>query len=652
MQRPPCEAVVLWALGFPSPPEDETGRISGPSFSHLVVPIDVPIVVVGSDLGVVRFNSAAAEALGLVPTDVGRRPGTIGALAGIRDLDALCADVQAGDAFPGSRRDVRLGDRHFLLRVAPYRGPPGEIAGVVLSFTNVTAFRASLEQAVYEREYTKAILNTVSSPLVVLDETLRVLSANRAFYVLFGVSRNERQGVPLRTLGDAAWTASDLWASLEQILRDGSAFQPLEVERDVSGLGRQTLLVDARRVALQGDGTTILLAFQDITAHKRAEENLRDADRRKDEFLALLSHELRNPLAPIRMGLELIRVSGDSPQSVERVRGMMERQVSQMTRLIDDLLDVSRITSGKIVLQRSPTALRELVERAIEAQRGAIEAAHIDLRLDLPEAACVIDVDPARFVQILSNLLHNAAKFTSPRGEVRVSAEVLDAAPPAPPPRVAVTVSDTGMGIAKELLPRVFDLFVQAESPTARAHGGLGVGLALARRLVEMHGGQIAGYSDGPGRGSAFVITMPLMAAAQSRGAPRPKDVARVATRIVVIDDNVDAATSLAMFVEQLGGAARVAHDGESGLEAVSAFQPDIVFLDIGMPRMDGYQVCRRIRQLPASRPLIMIALTGWGQAQDKQRALDAGFDAHLTKPVDAAVLTRVLAGWAPGTPA
>jgi CheY-like chemotaxis protein len=296
-----------------------------------------------------------------------------------------------------------------------------------------------------------------------------------------------------------------------------------------------------------------------------------------------------------------------------------------------------------MVLQRSLTPLRELVERAIEAQRPAITARQIHLTLTLPEAPCMMDVDPARFVQILSNVLHNATKFTPPHGEVHVSATLLHAASP---PRVAVTVSDTGEGIAQELLPRIFDLFVQAGPATARIQSGLGIGLALARRLVEMHGGEIAGHSDGPGRGSAFVITMPLATSAAVRSVPPPRGAAQVASRIVVIDDNTDAAMTLAMLIEELGGSARVAHDGESGLEAVSAFQPDVVFLDIGMPRMDGYEVCRRIRQQPFPRPPLIIAVTGWGQAQDKQRALDAGFDAHLTKPVDPAVLERMLAGW------
>ncbi len=383
----------------------------------------------------------------------------------------------------------------------------------------------------------------------------------------------------------------------------------------------------------------------DITERKRAEEALKEADRRKDEFLALLAHELRNPMAPIRTGLELIRLSGDSPHTVRRVRAMMERQIRQMVRLIDDLLDVSRIASGKIVLQRAPSALGELVQSAIEAHRAAIEAARIDLTVDLPEQPAVIDVDATRFVQVLSNVLHNATKFTPAQGKVRVSVDLLDSGGT---PQAAISVSDTGIGISNELLPHVFDMFVQAEPATKRAHGGLGIGLALARRLIEMHGGEIVARSEGPGHGAVFTITMPLCTASALQ-APPPTDFPLVASRVVIIDDNRDVATTTSMLVEQLGGSARMAHDAESGLTAIREFQPDIVFLDIGMPGMDGYETCRRIRQQPSPRPILVVAVTGWGQSQDKQRARDAGFDAHLTKPVDPAALANLLAGRAFG---
>lgn len=601
--------------------------------------IDVPIVVVGPDCTLNRINRAAAEAFALAPIDIGRRLSAVAALAGVKDIEQLCAQVISDSA--ASRRDIRSGDRRFLLRIAPYAIGSGQTAGAVLTFTNVTAFRASIEQAIYEREYTKAILNTITSPLVVLDSNLRVQSGNRAFYSMFGISREKAQGIALQSLGDDDWKASGLWAALNAIVSESRDFQSLEIERDFPLTGRRAILLDARRVARDGDGdATILLAAQDITERKRTEEELRTAGRRKDEFLALLAHELRNPLAPIRSGLELIRLAGDTPESVRRVRSIMERQIGQMVRLIDDLLDVSRITSGKIVLQLAPTSVSDLVQAAVDAQRTAIETAKIELTVDMPPLAGVVDVDPTRFVQVLSNVLHNASKFTPPHGRIRCAVATLAAADI---PRVAITISDTGVGIAKDMLPRVFEMFIQAEPSSERTHGGLGIGLALARRLVDMHGGEIVADSDGPGQGSTFTITMPLCDAPAARASLRQLDLPRVACRVLIIDDNRDAANTMAMLLEELGGATRMAHDTASGLEAFEEYQPDIVFLDIGMPGIDGYEACRRMRQRP-SKAIVIVAVTGWGQAQDKQRALEAGFDAHLTKPVDLEALARILA--------
>jgi PAS domain S-box-containing protein len=730
--------------------------------------IDVPIVVVGPDCRLARFNAAAIEAFALGPSHIGQLPSAIAALADAKDLEKLCSQVIADEA--PTRRDVQSGDRRFLLRVAPYARGSGQRPGAVLTFTNVTAFRASLEQAVYEREYTKAIINTVSNPLVVLDVKLRVQSANRAFYATFGTSREAAQGVSLRDLGDDDWRASELWKSLTAILADGSDFERLEIERDFPALRARTVLIDARRLSRAGDAT-LLLSFlditerkqaetararlaaivessddaiigkdrdgtivswnhgaerifgytsdevigrsvymlipadrvdaersilerigrgervnpfetlgcrkdgtlldiwltvspiadargrivgasrtaRDITERKRAESALQDADRRKDEFLALLAHELRNPLAPVRTGLELIRIAGDTPQAVRRVRVIMERQVNQMVRLIDDLLDVSRIASGKIVLQRTPSVLNELVQSAVEAHRNAIDAAKIELAVHLLEQPCVVDVDPTRLVQVLSNVLHNAAKFTPSQGKIRISVETQG---PEDERQAVITVSDTGIGISQELLPRIFELFVQAEPATQRAYGGLGIGLALARRLIEMHGGRIDAHSDGPGHGTAVVIKMPVCGADSLPQAPIHIDLPRVASRVVIIDDNQDAAHTMSMLVEKLGGSARMAHDAASGLVTVQAFQPDIVFLDIGMPGTDGYETCRRIRQQRSQRHIVIVAVTGWGQAQDKQRALDAGFDAHLTKPVDPTAVAKVLAAATQRSPA
>jgi PAS domain S-box-containing protein len=598
--------------------------------------VAVPIVVIDHDCTLVRFNRAATEVFPFSATDVGQRLGSITALSDVKDIENLCSQAMA-DEVP-CRRDVRSGDRRFLLQLAPYRTFPGRIAGAVLTFTNVTALRASLEQAVYEREYTKAILNAVATPLVVLDGDLRVRSGNRAFYTLFGVAREKAHGVHLRELGQDDWKRSHLWPALVAMVPDNRDFQPLEVECDFPGTGTRTVQIDARWVSRDG-AAIIVLAVRDITEHKRIEETLQNADRRKDEFLALLAHELRNPLAPIRTGLELVRVSGDTPEAVRRVRSMMERQVNQMVRLIDDLLDVSRITSGKIVLQAVPTTLTDLVQRAVEAQRYAIEAARIELTVISPSTPCVVDVDPARFVQVLSNVLHNASKFTPPGGKIRCAVEVSVGNAP---PEVTITVSDTGAGISGDMLPRVFDLFAQGESATVRAHAGLGIGLALARRLIEMHKGSITAHSDGPGKGSVFTITLPISDAA-AHPSIAPGHIRRVASRVVIIDDNDDAAQATAMLINELGGHARIAHDAPSGLEAVQQFEPDVVFLDIGMPAIDGYEACRQLRRLRSEKPVLIVAVTGWGQPQDKQRALEAGFDAHLTKPVDPALLTHVL---------
>jgi signal transduction histidine kinase len=387
---------------------------------------------------------------------------------------------------------------------------------------------------------------------------------------------------------------------------------------------------------------------QAVEALRRNERQLKEADRRKDEFLAVLAHELRNPLAPIRTGLELIRLSGNNAAAIEETRIMMERQVGHMVRLIDDLLDVSRITTGKIELQRQPTPLATLVNGVIEANRDALVASQVSLDLDLTDASTLIDVDPTRFAQILSNVLHNAVKFTGAGGRIRVSAQVQESAEHEMEARIVV--ADTGVGISADLLPRVFDLFVQDNASARGVQAGLGIGLALARQLIEMHDGTIEAESGGPGLGSTFVIRVPLSARVTAMESPTALHVApRITRHVVVIDDNADAADALRRLIAVLGGECRVAYSGESGLAEILAFDPDIVFLDIGMPGLDGYEVCRRIRQ-SVGPDVVIVALTGWGQEQDKREATRAGFNMHLTKPADPLVLERMLAADRPLT--
>ena len=407
------------------------------------------------------------------------------------------------------------------------------------------------------------------------------------------------------------------------------------------------LLLDTSEAELVQGGFRLRETLGDL---KRAEvalgesnaryvQQLQDDSTRKDEFLATLAHELRNPLAPIRTGLELIRLGGDTESTVAKVRPMMERQVGHMVRLIDDLLDVSRITAGRIALQSEATPLATLVHSAIEANRAVLAEKQITLTVELPTELCVLDADPTRFVQILSNLLHNASKFTNVGGSVRIFATMLE--PEVAPPQVSISVIDSGIGISPELLPRVFDLFTQGEPQSSQP--GLGIGLALSRRLAELHGGSLDARSDGPGRGSEFVLQLPLANTQSVSAEASPADAHRLEQRILVIDDNQDAADATAMLVVAMGGDAKVAYDGESALAMLEDYRPAVILLDIGMRSPDGYETCRRIRDVLGNRVLV-VALTGFGQEQDKARAARAGFDAHLTKPAKGAALAAVLA--------
>jgi PAS domain S-box-containing protein len=377
----------------------------------------------------------------------------------------------------------------------------------------------------------------------------------------------------------------------------------------------------------------------DITPHKRFEEELREADRRKDEFLALLAHELRNPLAPIRTGLELIRLAGDDRQVAEEVRTMMERQTQQMVRLIDDLLDVNRITRGAIELRRSPVELSSIINDAIDTARPAIDEAAHRLKVLIPPQPILLDADATRLAQVISNLLNNAAKYMARGGEIRLSAERLEN-------HVAVSVADTGIGIQSEMLDRIFDMFTQVDRSIERSQGGLGIGLTLVKRLVELHGGSVEATSGGPGQGSEFKIRLPIMHRAASTNCDsedggQPRAGRR---RVLVVDDNENGANVLAMLLTALGNEVRACYDGVRAIEIASEFLPDIILLDLGMPNLNGFETARRIRQQSWGKDIVLAALSGWGQDEDKRRTRQAGFDYHFVKPIEPAALQRLLA--------
>jgi PAS domain S-box-containing protein len=369
---------------------------------------------------------------------------------------------------------------------------------------------------------------------------------------------------------------------------------------------------------------------RDITARKQADVALKEADRRKDEFLATLAHELRNPLAPIRNSLETMALAKSRNSVVERAREIMSRQVDHLVRLVDDLLEVSRIERGKIELRSETVALSRVLDMAIETSRPLIDAGCHELILEGPREGLAVNGDAIRLSQVFANLLNNAAKYTEPRGTIWISVREEGSL-------AAISVRDTGVGIAAEMLPNVFEMFSQAHRSQRRAQDGLGIGLSLVRKLVEMHGGSVEAKSDGIDCGSEFTVRLPVVNDRRDRGRERQAGFGEslAPLSVLVADDNQDAADSLGTLLRSMGADVRVVYDGESALAALDALRPAVALLDIGMPMMDGYELARRIRERPDSREIVLIALTGWGQVDDRRRALEAGFDHHVGKPAD-----------------
>lgn len=438
-------------------------------------------------------------------------------------------------------------------------------------------------------------------------------------------------GVPVRELESAAETgtaSNDRW----MVRRDGTRFW---ASGTTSGLRDQAArLVGYAKV------------MRDLTEQKHAEEELKKADRAKDEFLAMLAHELRNPLAPIRTALAIQRQPKADRLAIERSQEMMARQLGHMVRLIDDLLDVGRITKGQIELRKEWADLNAILDTAIETSRPLIEAGRHVLTQDRSGQPIHLNADPTRVSQAVANLLNNAAKYTPDGGRIRVVAELAGDGREA-----VIRVQDNGAGIAPDMLPRIWGLFTQADQTLGRSRGGLGIGLTLVKRLVEMHGGSVEAHSGGLGRGSEFVIHLPVTSGPSSDAPPKNAShpSTEVSRRVLVVDDNLDGAESLATLLNIHGFAVRTAQDGPTALATADEFRPDVVLLDIGLPKLNGYEVAQRLRERPEFGNVRLIALTGWGQEADRNRSRAAGFDLHLVKPVDPVELIRIVGTVAPG---
>jgi two-component system, chemotaxis family, CheB/CheR fusion protein len=788
---------------------------------NLQVSTKLAIVLLGRDLTIRRFSGQAERQFNLLASDVGRSIGHIRHNLQLPELESVVAEVI--DSVREQEREVQDREgRWFSLQVHPYLTIENKVDGAVLVLVDIDSMKRSEEAIAAARNYAEAVIRTIPNPLVVLDAKLRVQTANEAFYRLFKASPADSENRLIYEIGNRQWDIPGLRELLEDILPHNSVIEAFEVTHDFEGIGRRSMLLNARLLREGEDlPAKILLGIQDISERKRAEtaqadltdrlatelnssqrlqetstrlihghdvdalyqeildaataimgsemasmqmvdeeqdalrllawrgfdsefaesfalcrsdartsctlarrtgqrvvvpdveicefmvgtpalaqhrkfgirtvqstplvsregrilgmisthwrtphepaqrdlrlldvlarqaadliervhseEAIIDADRHKSEFLAMLAHELRNPLAPIRNMAHILRTSHTNPDEVQAAAEMMERQIGQMVRLVDDLLDVSRISRGKIELRTGRVELASAVNHAVEAAGILAQCLGQELVVSLPPDPIYLSADPTRLAQIVGNLLNNACKFTDKGGRIEVIVQRANR-------EAVIRVRDTGIGISGEDLPRIFDMFTQIDTSLERTVSGLGIGLTLVKNLVEMHGGTVDVQSAGAGQGSEFVVRLPMLLEAQP---PPPTAGRRVAPsptikygRILVVDDNRDSATSLAMLLKLSADETRIAHDGIEAVEAAATFKPDVILMDIGLPKLNGYEACHRIRDTPWGTNIVMIALTGWGQDEDRQKSKDARFDAHLVKPVEYTVLMKLL---------
>ena len=525
--------------------------------------------------------------------------------------------------------------------IYPLKDADGQVREVVLIHEDITA-RKRAEEALKESERLyRAIGESIEYGVWVCDPQGRNIYASDSFLRLVGLTQEQ--------CSEFGWgdvlhpdDAERTLAAWKECATSGGQW---DIEHRFRGADGQWHPVLARGVPVKnerGEITAWAGINLDISNLKRVEDELREADRRKDEFLATLAHELRNPLAPIRNSLQILKMPGVDAATVQQTRDMMERQVHHLIRLVDDLLDVSRVMRGKIELRRESVELATVVARAVETAQPLIEVQGHQLEIAVPSESLLLSADPVRLAQVVGNLLTNAAKYTEANGRIWLKAEREDG-------RAVLRVRDNGIGIAPDVLPHVFDLFMQVDHAAARSQGGLGIGLTLVKNLVEMHGGTVEACSEGLGRGCEFVVRFPLLtsgnrnAVEDGNGQQQAETIRASGHRLLVVDDNRDAAVSLAMLLRLQGHEVHVAHDGPSALAVAASYRPHVVFLDIGMPGMDGYETARRMRELPGMGNVVLAALTGWGQQEDRRRTAEAGFNHHLVKPPEPEAVNGVL---------
>ena len=540
---------------------------------------------------------------------------------------------------------LELADGRVFERFTKVQSVEERNVGRVWSFRDITERKRAEEELRQQREWYQVTLSSIGDAVITTDTQGKVTFLNPVAEMMTGWKTDEASGQPLEKVFNIIneETRQPAKNPVDKVLREGI----------VVGLANHTALIarDGAERSIEDSAAPIrdatgnisgaVMVFHDVTERRRAEKALKDADKKKDEFLATLAHELRNPLVPIRNGLKVLKLAGNNPVMAENTRSMMDQALNQMVRLVDDLLDASRITTGKLQLRKEWVELAAVVQSAVETSRPLIDEQGHKLTVTLPPAPVLLDADPIRMAQVFSNLLNNAAKYSEDGGHIALTAETQG-------DEVLVRVTDRGIGIPAEHLPRIFEMFAQVDTAFDRSQGGLGIGLSLVKGLVGMHGGKIDAHSDGPGKGSEFVVRLPVVITQPSPGLHPANDDREEAPpaekcRILIVDDNSLSSKSTAMLLRLMGHEIATAFNGFEGIEVARTFRPDVILLDIGLPKLDGYEVAQRIREQPWGKSTLLIAVTGYGQEEDRRRSLEAGFDYHMIKPVNLVELEKTL---------
>ncbi|MFN2425660.1 MAG: CheR family methyltransferase [Candidatus Binatia bacterium] len=625
--------------------------------------VDIPVIIVDRKLRVRRFTPSIRDIAGFIPGDLGRPLDDLKLKLNLDDVVTRIRDVIDGNS--STDWEVQRHDgHHFRMQIRPYYTTDHRLDGAVVAFVDIDVLKEARRAAEISRDYARSLVEAVSTALVVLDSDLRVVSANNAFFRIFTTPADKAEGRSLFDVCPALRAPMQL-CSVEESIQKHTEFSDIELTAEFGNVGRRILRLVGRRIAWVGGESMMLLGFDDMTdlrvleaeralllaSEKQARLDAERANRAKDLFLATLSHELRTPLSTMLMSAQLLRLLATEDPRIERASASIERATKSQAKLIDDLLDVSRVVSGKLLLDLSPVNFAAVVENAVEIAQPMARAKSLALRLVLDQATATVYGDETRLQQVVTNLLVNAIKFTPRDGHIAVHLQQQGE-------QVKLSVTDSGMGISPEVLPQLFNRFVQADSSVTRTHGGLGLGLSIVRHLVEAHGGTVEVESPGEGKGATFRVTLPVGSAERSMVPVAPRANVRPiqGARVLLIEDDDDTRETYASMLGEFGAEVRAEPSAAAGFLALEEFRPQVILSDIAMPGEDGYSFIRRVRSLGSEQGgrVPAAALTALASIEDRQQALEAGFQMHVPKPVDAARLAAVVSAlmdwWKPPT--